>query len=305
MNRLLIQKNIVKYILITLFSFLLTTLPLEASILSTMAPNTVSVGERVSVDILVDPQGQEINSIESTIKFDTSVFNFNGFSLKQSSIPIWVEEPKEVKNPPAGGGEVHFSGVIPGGIERLYDPVNKQNTAIPVVRLFFISKRSGTADFTIGESLVLENDGKGTATKVATIGASIIVSPNNKEQDSKSLLAEDVTNPKPFTVSIIERSVFGKTPRLAVFSAEDTDGGIEHYEVAVGNLEFKKAESPFVLPYRFFPYTLTARAYDYSGNFREQQITVGGEKPYGIGAILILAFLCLLAYRYYRKVKKT
>lgn len=297
MKRILLQVNIVVYTL-AVFFFLFLPASLEASLISIEAsPVAISAGERVSVDVLVDPQSQSINSVESTIKFNTSLFDFNGFSLKQSSIPIWVEEPKEKKR-----GEVHFSGVVPGGIDRLYDPKNSQNTAIPIVRLFFIAKKTGTADFTVGDSLVLQNDGKGTATSVVGKGLSIEITPSKKQETN--LLAEDVTIPKPFTVNIIERSVFGKTPRLAVFSAEDTEGGIEHYEVAVGNLEFKRAESPFPLPYRLFPYTLTARAYDYSGNFREQQITVGGERLYGIGSILILAVLCLLVLRFYRKVKR-
>lgn len=298
MKRIMLQINKALYILLLFCSFSLLPSFAKASLISIeTSSRNVSSGERISVDVLVDPQNQSINSVESIIEFDTSIFSFNGFSLKQSSIPIWVEEPEEKKR-----GEVHFSGVIPGGIDRLYDPKNSQNTAIPIVRLFFIAKRQGIANFDVGDSLVLRNDGMGTATNVTSKSLSIEVQSNKGEKTN--LLAEDNTLPKPFTVNIIERSVFGKTPRLAVFSAEDMEAGIERYEIAVGNTEFKKAESPFALPYRLFPYTLTARAYDYSGNFREQQITVGGEKPYGLGAILILALLCLLVFRFYRKVKR-
>lgn len=297
MNKISVKKNIAKYIILVLTSFLVSYLPLQASIVSIKAPATVSTGERLAIDVLVDPQNQSINSIESTINFNPAFFDFNGFSLKQSSIPIWVEEPKEKQK-----GSIHFSGVIPGGIDRLYDPMNNENTSIPIVRLFFISKKTGSAEFSVTNSLVLQNDGMGTATKVSEKGLSLSIIPNKKGETS--VLAEDTTVPEPFTVNIIERSVFGKTPRLAVFSAEDKEGGIERYEVAIGDLGFQRVTSPFPLPYKLFPYTLTARAYDYSGNFQEQKIEVGGEKPYGIGAILILIFLSLLAYRYYRKVKK-
>jgi hypothetical protein len=271
----------------------------EASIISIKAPISVSSGQRITVDILVDPEDKNINSIESNIFFSKELLEFNGFSAKQSSIPIWVEEPKEVKNPPAGGGVIHFSGVIPGGIERLYDPVNKDNKSIPVVELFFISKKAGRAEFSIGDSQVLQNDGKGTATNVTSKSLSVAIIDNNNKETPNILLA-DTNPPKPFTINILERSVFGKTPRLATFITDDDSGGIEHYEVSVGNLEFQKVTSPFPLPYRLFSYSLIARAYDYSGNFREQQITVPGERAYGVGFSLLVLFIVLMIYRFYR-----
>ncbi len=284
--------------------FILAVIPffnttLEASIVSVEAPKTISVGQRVSIDVLVDPENLSINSIEATVGFSNIFFDYNGFSVKQSSIPIWVEEPKEKTK-----GSIHFSGVIPGGIDRLYDPLNTNNKSIPVVRLFFIAKSSGTAEFTIKDSQVLQNDGKGTASPVTNKNISIQINADNS-RDTQSLLAEDKVTPEPFTIAIIERSVFGKTPRLAVFSAQDDQGGIEHYEVAVGNLGFQKVTSPFPLPYRLFSYSLTARAYDYSGNFREQQITVPGDKPYGLGILALILFLVFLVYRFYNsRIKK-
>jgi hypothetical protein len=271
---------------------------LEASIVSVEAPKTVSVGQRVSVDVLVDPENLSINSIESTISFSNKFFDYNGFSAKQSSIPIWVEEPKEKTR-----GNIYFSGVIPGGIDRLYDPMNTNNKSIPIVRLFFIAKSSGISEFVVKDSQVLQNDGKGTSSPITNKNISIQINADDS-RSSESLLAEDLAIPEPFNIAIIERSVFGKTPRLAVFSAQDDQGGIEHYEVAVGNLGFQKVTSPFPLPYRLFSYSLTARAYDYSGNFREQQIIVPGEKPYGLGILALALFLAFIGYRFYNSRRK-
>lgn len=297
MNTKLIKKN-TSILFIALASFFTIFGRTEASIISIKAPTAVSVGERISVDILVDPEDKSINSIESTILFSSDILEFNGFSAKQSSIPIWVEEPKEKKK-----GSIYFSGVIPGGIERLYDPLNTSNTAIPLVRLFFIAKSGGTANFIVSSSSVLENDGKGTATNIVGKDLSIKINPGD-DADIETILAKDEVSPKPFSVNVIERSVFGKTPRLAVFSAEDDVGAIERYEIAIGNAGFQEATSPYPLPYRLFSYTLTARAYDYSGNFQEQQITIPGEKPYGIGVGLIAILLCWLLYRLYNRVKR-
>lgn len=255
------------------------------------------VGERVVVDVVIDPQGESINSIESTIIFSPEYLTFNGFSAKQSSIPIWVEEPKEKTS-----GVIHFSGVIPGGLERMYDPMNTNNKTIPVVRLFFISKKVGTTTFRVGESSVLRNDGKGSAVSVTTTSTALtLLAVAGREVTAP--LSQDTTAPEPFTISIIERSLFGKTPRLAVFSAEDTEGGIEHYEMAVGNLASHTVTSPAALPYRLFAYILTVKAYDFSGNVREEQVTVAGEKSYGlgIGLVLFIALLLTIRYRIYKR----
>lgn len=278
--------------------FVLGSYQAYASIVSLSAPKVVTVGERISVDVLLDPENISINSIESTIKFPSNLLAYNGFSAKQSSIPMWVEEPREKTK-----GAIYFSGVIPGGMDRLYDPVNTSNSAIPIVRLFFIAKTAGTAQFTATDSQVLQNDGKGTATSVTNKGMSVLINPGNSQNET-SIVDQDVTTPEKFEISIIERSVFGKTPRLAVFTAEDSEGGIEYYEVSIDDSNFEKASSPVSLPYRLFSYTLTARAYDYSGNFQEQQITVPGERPYGLGIGLLVLFLIFIGYRFYTSRKR-
>ncbi len=270
----------------------------NASIVSIQAPDTASQGERITVDILVDPQAERINSIEATVVFSTDFFDYNGFSGKQSSIPVWVEEPVQKKK-----GEIYFSGVIPGGLDRMYDPLNTSNTAIPVTRLFFIAKQSGKATFSISQAAVLQNDGKGSPTIVSTVSKTIAVQ-QSENRDTVRLLDEDITAPDPFSIQIIERSVFGKTPRLALFSANDTDGGISHYQVAVGSGDFIDAKSPFALPYRLFPYQLTVRAFDYSGNMREQQTTIPTESNrIVIVSVVVFAVLLVVAgwirYRFY------
>lgn len=271
----------------------------DAAILSTKIPSRAVVGERIAVDVLVDPEGKVVNSVEATVRFPSDVVSFNGFSGHQSGISLWVEQPKELSS-----GAVHFSGVIPGGLDRLYDPLNINNKAIPLVRLFFIVKKAGAADITISHPLVLANDGKGTILITSTRSSEFQVSAQEKNT-AVVVAQEDTTPPNPFKISIVDRSLFGRTPRLAVFSADDTTGGVEHYEVAVGGLRFQKAESPFALPYRLFSYGLTVRAFDFAGNIREQQVTVPGERTYGLGvAIGMLLLVVIVWYRFVKRTKK-
>lgn len=297
-NKLIIYKKIISFLIIALIFFGFSK-NVEAALVSIKVSENTLVGSRIFVDVLVDPENQSINSIESTINFPTENLIFNGFSVKQSSIPIWVEEPKE-KNK----GQIYFSGVVPGGLERIYDPVHPENKSIPVLRLFFIAKTKGSVIISSSNSTVLQNDGKGTATNTKDSSVSFEIK-KVKEIDENYSFSEDKTPPNPFYINFFERSVFGKTPRVVSFIAEDNEGGIEHYEVGVGNLGFHTATSPFSLPYRLFPYTLTVRAFDFSGNVREQQIIVPGESPYGLGVILVLALIIFGILRYsYTKRKK-
>ncbi|MBP6858172.1 MAG: hypothetical protein KBC11_03245 [Candidatus Pacebacteria bacterium] len=296
MKKFLMNKKILSFltsILLCLSCFNLA----NASIFSLDSDKNVSIGQRISVDISVDPENFNINSVESTINFSSEYFDFNGFSVTQSSIPIWVEEPKEIRK-----GAIHFAGVIPGGIERLYDPIDTKNKAIPIIRLFFITKQSGSTELTFGDSQILKNDGKGTKTPLTFKSLEINIS---KDKVERSILENDNIPPLPFKITLIDRSIFGRTPRQAVFIAEDEEGGIQRYEVAVGSLNFKNAESPFSLPYRLFPYNLTVRAYDFSGNFREQQITIQGDSPLGMFVLTtaLLVFIVLLRYRFNKRRK--
>ena len=266
----------------------------SAAVLSLNTKPEVQKGERTNLDIIIDPEKDSINSVGLSLRFDSHKFRFAGFSAKQSSIPIWVEEPKEREK-----GIISFSGVIPGGIEHLYDPLHTASTAIPLVRLFFVAENEGADTFSFADTLVLKNDGKGSLVPVTTKDTTVTISGTLSENVHLS----DTTPPKPFTITLIERSFFGKTPRLAVFSAEDDSSAIEHYEVSVGGLSFVKATSPYPLPYKLFPYVFSVKAFDFSGNVTEQQITISGEKPYGVGILFAILAIAFLLYRFYTRRK--
>jgi hypothetical protein len=127
------------FIVILVFSFFTKV---EAAQVSIDLPKSVIIGQNISVDVFIDPEKTSINSIQAVIKFSEKHFDFKGFSTKQSTIPVWVENPKEKKP-----GEISFSGVIPGGLDRLYDPLHSSNSLIPVVRLFLFLRRKVLPNF--------------------------------------------------------------------------------------------------------------------------------------------------------------
>lgn len=234
------------------------------------------------IDISVDTKGESINAVSSNFYFDDSYMSFSGFDNEKSSIVIWAQIPKETSR-----GIVSFSGAIPGGIDRLYDPLNPKKTEFTVVRLLFNAKNFGNTSVSLKDSLILKNDGVGTKIKNNDISKEILIKKEILQNESL-----DIQEPLPFIISIIEKSFFGRTPRLAVFSTTDDSGGIKKYEASFGG-EFREVSSPISIPNKIFPYKLTIRAYDYSDNFREQQITIKSSKMYVFALILFIIILGL------------
>lgn len=267
----------------------------HASVLSFYSTNSnVNVGERISISLSLNTEGESINSIETNIDFPKELLVFKGYDTKTSMIPFWVSVPKE-QSP----GSVYLSGVIPGGIDRMYDSENPNNKTIKMITLFFEAKATGVAIFEIKNAKILKNDGLGTADTIETLSKII-----NIRQSSNEGIAKDTRSPEPFTVSIIESSFFGKTPKLAVFEAEDINGGINKYQAKTSYGDFVDVTSPYPLPYKLFNYTLYIRAYDFADNFTEQAVSVNGSKPYGVSVLAITGVFFVLLYTYKFRKKR-
>lgn len=285
----MVNINMKKYI-ITIIIFLFSVSYTDAAVLSFGTDlNTFETGVKVPVDILLDTEGESINSIDLDVDFSNEV-EFVGYDSKLSLIPLWISIPK-ISSP----NVVNFSGVIPGGIDRTYDAENPNEKSLKIVRLFFIPKSTGVANFDISKAIVLKNDGLGTSVNTKSIPKKITI---KKGVETKNI---DNQPPLPFVVTIVKKSIFAKTPRLAVFDAEDIDSGIKNYEISINGSKPKVAISPYPLPYQLFSYTLSVTAYDYFGNSIEQKITVPGEETNGIVTISILALVFMVIYRYKKK----
>jgi len=244
----------------------------------------------VQVDVVLDPQGENINSVEFGISFPEELLVFRGYSATAGAIPLWVEEPSEVDP-----GIIHFSGVIPGGLERLYDPERPQEQTVRLARLLFRPIQVGSGEFSIEQFMLLRNDGRGSEVSALARGATI----STTAVAGILSMEEDIERapPQPFFIEIAERSKFGKTPRLALFAAIDNESGIHHYEARINSGNFKTAQSPYPLPSRLFGYTLTIRAVDFSGNTTDQQIAVsGGVSSRTTGIVALAGLLAIVMY---------
>lgn len=109
-----------------------------------------SVGNIVTVKVLVDTQGRAINNSDGIIQFPADSLEVLSISKNQSIFSIWVEEPKFSNNE----GTISYNGGIPNPG---YTGANGE-----ILTATFKVKKTGPASIVFSDSTVRENDGRGT-----------------------------------------------------------------------------------------------------------------------------------------------
>lgn len=246
--------------------FFLLPLSAHAAELSILAPTEVKVGETFITTVLLDTSGAAINSASVSVAYPEDLLTFAGYLDEGSIIQYWVKAPTEE------GDVISLEGVIPGGVSGVYDPAQKGLAEIPLVRLRFTAETSGQADFTIEKSLILLNDGSGSALPHTKKNANLTI----KNEPIESAAEIDKIPPLSFNIDLVEGSLFSRTPTLLVFSTSDTDSGVKTYEIKIGAGGWREAKSPEPVSRGFFSRNIIVRAYDFYGNFQEANITLPG-----------------------------
>lgn len=282
--------NMIKYFITSLILSITIATTVFAASISVSTPHSISAGTLLTVDIVADTEGESFNAADITITYPPSLMKFRGMKKENSVLSLWISVPHEVSP-----GTVSFSGVVPGGVERAFDPQHPSDDGVLLARLLFVPVASGTIPIAVTSASLLRNDGTGKSIPLEMRATTVVVTSGISD------MPVDTEEPMPFTVSLIDKSPLGESPRLARFEA--TDGDIEHYEVRINNSHWRPATSPYPLPSRLFGYTFTVRAVDFSGNMRDQSISIPGERTLVSQAILVALFVVVLII--YRRRKKS
>lgn len=120
------------------------TLYLEAS------SANVTVGDLVTVKLLVNTQSKAVNNAEAVIRFPVSLVEVVSVNYKSSIFSLWVEQPSFSNT----NGQLSFNGGIPNP-----GYIGKSGEVLSAI---FRAKKAGTASFLFGSAAVRENDGLGT-----------------------------------------------------------------------------------------------------------------------------------------------
>lgn len=287
-----------KYIffLFTIY-YSIIAIPVEAERVPTVGfliPETVQVGIPFTVDIVFDTAGQSVNAASISVQYDPSLLVFNGYS-EGGSISVWFTTPHE-----SVPGIITGIGIIPGGSNRAYDPLDQTYHTLTLMRLRFTPLQMGSHTFSVQDSDIRLNNGTGAPlTHITTTRfVAIIPTPGGIK------IPVDTAPPQPFSITQEPAVPLARSPNVLIFSATDTESGILRYEVRVGNGRWRVAQSPLPLPPHFIPITVRVRAYDFSGNVRESTIRIPGTWQSGAaasGALLLFGGIIFFALRNKRR----
>lgn len=264
----MIKKTII--LIILLFNTLVLAPQVYGASIFISNMSDVKVGDNLEVVINLDTKGESVNSILARLDYNEDLLVFAGYRDEDSLIKLWIEAPHAIN------GVITFSGIIPGGAEAVYDAQNKNKlTPIPIVSLLFEAKRPGVADFSFIENKVLKNDGLGSILETTSETNTLKIKENTTIAFSTNKFL-DKTPPTPFSLSFVKASLFSKTPSIIIFDAHDLESGVKAYEAKVGWGTWKSTTSPMPIRLGIFAKTVTVRAYDFEGNFRESSIIIPG-----------------------------
>lgn len=155
--------------------------------LSPSAPST-SVGNLVTLKVLVDTQGKAINNSDGIIQFPTDALEVLSISKNQSIFSIWVEEPRfsNVNGTISYNGGIPNPGYVGGNGE--------------VLTVTFKAKKPGPASVVFSDSTVRENDGLGTDILTSKLSAAIQV--GQAVVDTPTVPTVSTLPPKPVVKSL-------------------------------------------------------------------------------------------------------
>jgi hypothetical protein len=232
----------------------------------------------------------DINAIAVDIAYPRELLALKEWSDGDSIVDFWVKKPEN------SNGRLSFQGIITGGyreakgslLSLYFEPLAEGNPTISILQ---------------GSRLLL-NDGKGTSVPVDFLPISIPVAASDKMNEPFEF-REDIP-PEEFQPVVADfEDVYGGNYFL-VFSTQDKDSGIDHYEVSEGDSPFVRAESPYLLFNQDLDEEIRVKAIDKAGNETIAIVPARNAKKIDFGGVadkylVILPLICLAAFLYISK----
>lgn len=276
-----------------LFSFLffISAHGASAAVLSISAPaNSYNVGDIFKVEVELDTQGQTVNTVQATINFNPTQLEVSNINSGGSVLTLWPESP-EYSNQ---SGQISFAGGKPGGF----------NGEGNVISIFFEAKQTGSGQVSFeNNAYVLLNNGSATNAQISYQPLNLNIAPatGTPENDLKGSLQSDKTPPAPFKILLSSDPAVFNGQYFIVFSTQDSQSGINHYEVKEGNSNWATAASPYLLKNQNLKEIVYVKAVDNSGNARTEKLNLQKSFPYWM--IILLVFVTIAAILTMLKLK--
>ena len=276
-------------------------------------PDAPSLGDNVTVSLMLDPQGSAVNAAEATIAFDGPV-NLQTMRDADSIVGQWIA--RDATTTANTANVVTVSGIIPGGYSGNLSAYWEGERPGKIIDFVFRANGDGNASFAIKNASVLLNDGKGTAAPVQVTGDSVVVGmppASGGATQEKSYTPVDVIPPDVFTPVIGRDPLVFNGNYFVSFATRDNDTGVADYAVAesprsvnasgYASLPWRPATSPYQLADQSLQSYVYVKAIDGAGNMRVAVLpptasfsTVNYLGGWGMIALILFGFVCLIGW---------
>ena len=276
-----------------------------ASITFQTSATVVHKAQTISIDVLIDPQGQNVNTLSATVAIPEDL-DYVGVDDSTSVVGLWVDEPTFNKKTRL----LTLSGIIPGGFTGSIDPYNpSEYKAGVIIRLLLRGRTAGSGLFSLPDVQAYLNDGLGTETHVSSGSLPLVV--DELLQPGSLDFFPDNQAPLEFH-PVVERDILlYDNQRVLIFNTKDKGSGMDHYEVKEGNASWVVAVSPYLLKDQSMKGDILVKAVDRDGNERIEAIP--SANPFNKWQIvgLFVAFILLvvltmihLSHHMHRSIRK-
>ena len=244
--------------------------------------------QEFSVDVVLDPQAESINTVSADVVFPAGV-TYIGTNDYKSIIGEWVDRPQILGD----GHTVHFAGIIPGGFAGYIDPFNaKIQKPGFLIRIFLKTSGVGASDITAKNIHTYLNDGFGTETASFVAPLHLSVSSGVGVVQSQAL---DTTPPLDFVPIVMHNAALYDGKYIVTFSTQDADTGVDHYEVKEGASDWVRTSSPYIISDQTLSNQVFIKAVDRAGNTKIEEVPLPFQDHSGLGIVNLIAVIVVFA----------
>jgi hypothetical protein len=199
----------------------------------------VGVGDTFIMTVRLDNEGECVNTADVLISFDNTVIDAVDFSRGESLLSLWVDPPEIDRT----AGTVAFSGGVPGGYcGRVIGDPGLSNILGKVI-FTAAAETANTEDENViivpELTQVLLNDGFGTKAELSVGNAQVVVGERRSFITNEWVeeVSQDTLAPSAFSIKLHQDPSIADGQYFIVFTTNDKQSGIDHYEVFESSLD--------------------------------------------------------------------
>lgn len=254
----------------------------------------LSVGDVVVARVVLDTEGQDINSIDGEISINTNVgFVIKAISVAGSDFTLWPRSPSISES----GKIISYTGGIPKGIK---------SSRVNVFSVVLEVEKKGEINIAPQNTFVFLNDGKGTKLETQNKNITIVSSANLSTENINEwddIVLSDKTSPASFEIIEGKDDSLFSNKTFITFNTTDKESGIDYFEVTEGEIGPVRSSSPYVLQNQDTDEKIIVTAFDRAGN-KTVSVYEIGKKSYTYTMLVVFALVVLvLVFVWYKKRK--